>query len=437
MAKILIQGGIVLTLSNNSPHWQHDDVLVDGDRIVAIGNEIEDEEALRIDATGCVVMPGLVNAHLHCWQTPLRGIAADWTLQDYLVRILGEIGPRFSPEDIYWSTLAAALDQIDAGVTTVVDWSHNAPTPAHADAALAALRDAGIRAVFLRGAFTSALDDATAANGGWTDIDIPSGANGLLRLGMSILGPAYSLLDTVRSELRRGAERNEVVSMHFSGPPASDAFRRLAGEGLITPKVNIVHGNGIDEEELRALIDSGATFTVTPEIEMQMGFSAVITGRLLAAGVRPSLGVDSETASSSEMLQVVRFAMQLQRYMDHQSARQDTGAPMAAVSVRARDALRWATVEGTHAAGLGAEVGTLAPGKFADIILVRVREVYSGLDPAQFVVSRATTSDIDTVMISGQLRKIAGKRLGAASIKVEDRLSEISRRVLLTETITS
>ena len=435
MAKTLFRNGIVLTLSNSSPRWQQGDVLVDGDRIVAIGNEIEAEDVSYIDATGCVVMPGLVNAHLHCWQTPLRGIAVNWTLQDYLAKILGEIAPRFSPEDIYWSTLAAALDQIDAGVTSVVDWSHNAPTPAHAEAALAALRDAGIRAVFLRGAFMPARD-AAATNSDWTDIDIPSGANGLLRLGMSILGPAYSPLDTVRSELRRAMERDEVISMHFSGPLVSDAFRRLAREGLITSKVNIVHGNGIDEDELRALVDSGATFTVTPEIEMQMGFSAGITGRLLAAGVRPSLGVDSETASSSEMFQVVRFAMQLQRYMDHQSAWQGAGAPMAAVSVSARDALQWATVEGAHAVGLDEQVGTLAPGKSADIILVRVPEVPVSFDPAEFVVSRATASDVDTVMIGGQLRKIAGERLGATSIKVGSRLSEISRRVLLSGNFT-
>jgi len=432
MAKTLIRGGIVLTLSDSFPRWQRGDVLVDEDRIVAIGTEIEAEGASRIDGTGCVVMPGLVNAHLHCWQTPLRGVAVNWTLQDYLVKILGEIGPRFTPEDIYWSTLAAALDQVDAGVTTVVDWSHNAPTPAHAEAALAALRDAGIRAVFLREAFRPAT---AATNGDWTDIDIPSGTNGLLKLGMSILGPAYSSLDTVRFELRRAMERNEIISMHFAGSLASGAFRRLAREGLITPKVNIVHGNGMDEDELWALIDSGATFTVTPEIEMQMGFSAGITGRLLAAGVRPSLGVDSETASSSEMFQVARFAMQLQRYMDHQTAWQGSGAPMVAVSVSARDVLQWATVEGARAAGLDEQVGPLAPGKLADIILVRVPEVLPGFDPAQFVISRAAASDVDTVMIGGQLRKIAGKRLGAASAEIGRRLSEISRRVL-SETFT-
>ena len=331
--------------------------------------------------------------------------------------------------------MAAALDQIDAGVTTVVDWSHNAPTLAHAQAALAALCDAGIRALFLRGACKSALD-AVATNGDWTDIDIPSRANGLLRVGMSILGPAYSSLDTVRFELRRAAERNEVVSMHFAGSPTSNAFQRLARDSLITPKVNIVHGNGMDEDELRALIDSGATFTVTPEIEMQMGFSVGITGRLLAAGVRPSLGVDSETASSSEMFQVARFAMQLQRYMDHQRAWQGTGAPMAGLSVSARDALQWATVEGARVAGLDEQVGLLAPGKFADIILVRVPEVLPGFDPAQFVISTATASDVDTVVIGGQLRKTAGRRLGVASVEVGSRLSEISRRVLLSGTIT-
>jgi 5-methylthioadenosine/S-adenosylhomocysteine deaminase len=430
MAKILIQGGTILGFSDDSPHWQRGDVLVAGDRIIAIETQIEAEDASRIDGTGCVVMPGLVDAHLHCWQTPLRGIAVNWTLQDYLTKILGEIGPRFSPEDIYWSTLAAALDQIDAGVTTVVDWCHNAPTPAHAEAALAALRDAGIRAVFLRGSFAPDVD-TKMTDDCWSDVDMPPNANGLLQLGMSVLGPAYSSLDTVRFELRRAMARDEVISMHFSGPVTSNAFRQLAREGLITPKVNIVHGNGMCADELQALIDCGATFTVTPEIEMQMGFSACITGRLLAAGVRPSLGVDSETASSSEMFQVARFAMQLQRYMDHQTAWQDTAAPMAEVSIGARDVLRWATIEGAHAAGLDGKIGTLAAGKLADIILVRTPDILPGLDPTQFVVSRAASSDVDTVMISGQLRKAAGRRVNAVPTGVAAKLSEISQRVLL------
>lgn len=431
MTNTLISNGLIITLSNTtSASLQQGDVLVEGERIIAVGPNLHSEDAMRIDATGMVVMPGLVNAHLHCWQTPLRGIAVDWTLQDYLTKILGELGPRFSPQDIYWSTLKAALDQINAGVTTIIDWCHNAPTPAHAEAALAALRDAGIRALFLRGEFSS-LHVNQPGNDGWAEIDMPSDADGLLTMGMSIPGPAFSPLETVRSELQRAQERDEVISMHWSGPVASDAFRRLAGEGLITPKVNIVHGNGMGDEELQALIRCGATFTVTPEIEMQMGFSPSITGRLLASGVRPSLGVDTETASSSEMFQVARFAMQLQRYLDHQLAWKRNGIAMGTASVSAADVLQWAIFEGARTAGLDATIGTIEPGKLADIILVRVPEVSFGLDPIQLIVSRASAADVDTVMVSGRLQKKDGKRLGNSNVEIRGKLAEISRWILL------
>ncbi|MDI4654985.1 amidohydrolase family protein [Xanthobacter autotrophicus] len=437
MTQILISGGAVLTMDPSVPDLQQGDVLIDADRIVAVGRNLSAEGATRIDASGLVVMPGLVNAHLHCWQTPLRGVAADWTLKDYLQKVLGEFGPRFSPEDIYWATLAAALDQIDAGVTTLVDWCHNAPTPAHAQAALEALRDAGIRALFLRGAFTfqpggfTTLNDGSSTEGGqWKEIGVPSGADGLLTIGMSILGPAYAPLELVRFELNRANVLDQIVSMHFSSSSDTDVFRTLAAEGLVTPKVNIVHGNGLAAEEVRALIDCGATFTVTPEIEMQMGFSPCTTGLIRAHGAKPSLGVDTESSSSSDLFQVMRFTLQLQRYMDHQLARANTTEPLETVSIGAREALQWATIEGARAAGLEASVGTLTPGKRADIILVRVPEVQSGLDPIQLIVSRAAAADVDTVFVGGRLKKRSGQRLGAARDEVGKNLAQISRRIL-------
>jgi cytosine/adenosine deaminase-related metal-dependent hydrolase len=422
-SKILISGGVVLTLANDTQRLEPADVLIDRGCIVAIGANLEIKDASRIDANGCVVMPGLVNAHLHCWQTPLRGIGVNWTLNDYMAKIFGEFGPRFSPEDVYWSTLGAALDQIDAGTTTVLDWCHNAPTSAHVEASLAALRDAGIRALYLR----PFIDP-----GGWQEVDIPSDAKGLITLGMNIIGPAWAPLDTVRSELRRAQERDEVVSMHWAGPLKSDAFQKLAREGLLTPKVNIVHGNGMEDQELKALISCGATITVSPEVEMQMGFSPSISGKMLSYGARPSIGVDSEVGSSSEMLQVARFAMQLQRYVDHQASWQHSGKPMETAIPSAWDILQWATVEGARTLGLSEHIGTLEPEKLADIIVVRVPEVTfsAGIDPGQLVVSRASADDIDTVIVGGRLRKRSGKRLGIAGAELRGKLAEISRRVL-------
>jgi cytosine/adenosine deaminase-related metal-dependent hydrolase len=225
--------------------------------------------------------------------------------------------------------------------------------------------------------------------------------------------------------------------MHWAGPNVSDAFRRLADEGLITPKVNIVHGNSMDDEELQALIKSGATFTISPEIEMQMGFSSGITGRLLANGTCPSLGVDSETASSPQMFQVMRFSMQLQRYLDHQIAWESSGKAMDNLSINALDVLHWATHEGARTAGLDAQTGTLEPGKLADIILIRVPEISFGtaLDPVKLVISMTSPSDVDTVIVGGRLKKKSGKRIGFSDLEIRAKLSEISRRILLPATV--
>lgn len=430
MTRTLIKGGYVLSMDPATSVASRSDVLIDGDRIAAVGNNIHAKDAVEIDASNMVVMPGLVNAHLHSWQTPLRGLATNWTLSDYLQKMLGQIAFKFSPEDIYWATYAAALEQIDAGVTTMVDWCHNAPTVEHADAALVALRDAGIRALFLHGITAGNQGLYTLDTDKLKEIKPPNGSNNLLTTGMSILGPAYAPLDQVRLELDRANTLKQIISMHYSCTSSSSVFRQLAAEGRITALVNIVHGNGLDGEEIRALIECGATFTVTPEVEMQMGFSPSITGLIRALGGKPSLGVDTEASSSHDMFQVIRFALQLQRYMDHQRARELTGEPLEAMSIAAYEALEWATVEGARAAGLNASIGSLIAGKQADLIMVCLPDVLSALDPVQLLVSRATAADVDTVFIAGKMKKQSGRRLGASQDEITRQLAQIARRIL-------
>jgi cytosine/adenosine deaminase-related metal-dependent hydrolase len=430
MPQTLISGGSVLTMDVGIPDLSRGDVLIRGDRIAAIGDKLNAEDAMLIDASGMVVMPGLVNAHMHCWQTPLRGVAADWTLTDYLQTVLRQFGPRFSPEDIYSATLAAALDQIDGGVTTIVDWCHNTPTAAHAEAALMGLRDAGIRALFLHGATVGSDGMQPICDGKWREIGIPPEANNLLATGLAILGPAYAPLGQVRFQLERARSLDQVISMHFSCITSTNVFRDLAAEKLITPNVNIVHGNGLGVEEIRALVDCGATFTVTPEVEMQMGFGPCVTGLLRAQGAKPSLGIDTETSSSPDLFQVIRFSLQLQRYMDHLHARECGSEAIGAVSISAREALQWATIEGARVARLEATVGTLTPGKQADVIIVRLPQAQSGIDSAQLIVSRAAAKDVDTVFVGGKLKKRSGRRLGVPEEVVEKEIAKISRRIL-------
>lgn len=430
MAKTLIRGGFVLSMDSAIPATSKGDILIDEDSIAAIGHIPHAEDAVEIDASGMLLMPGLVNAHLHSWQTPLRGLATNWTLADYLQKILGQMGPKFSPEDMYWATYAAAFDQIEAGVTTIVDWCHNTPTAEHADAALAALHDAGIRALFLHGVTTCREGLRTIDAGKLKEITPPKGSGNLLTIGMSIMGPAYAPLEQVRQELDRAKALRQIISMHFECASSSTQFRQLAEEGRITPLVNIVHGNGLNAEEIRALVECGATFTVTPEVEMQMGFRPGITGLIRAQGGKPSLGVDTETSSSHDMFQVIRFALQMQRYRDHQHARELTGESLEAISIQAYEALQWATIEGARTAGLDSSIGSLIPGKQADLIMVRIPGLLPGIDPAQLLISRATAADIDTVFIGGKMKKQSGRRFGISKDEIAEKLSQITRRIL-------
>ena len=105
----------------------------------------------RSTAAGHFVLPGLVNAHMHTWQTALRSVAANWTLLEYFRHVHAGLATVFTPEDIHIATLAGALNQLDHGVTTLVDWCHNNPTPEHTDAAIAGLKESGIRAAFFHG----------------------------------------------------------------------------------------------------------------------------------------------------------------------------------------------------------------------------------------------------------------------------------------------
>jgi len=116
------------------------DVLIEGDRIVAVARGLEAADAEVIDARGSVVLPGMVDTHRHTWQTLMRGICANWTLNDYFNGMRMTISPAYSAHDVYLGNYLGALDAINSGVTTILDFSHCVNSPEHGDAAIAGLR---------------------------------------------------------------------------------------------------------------------------------------------------------------------------------------------------------------------------------------------------------------------------------------------------------
>ena len=149
MARTIIKGGYILSMDKKVGDLPKGDIFIESDKIIKIARTVRASDAKIIDATGMIVMPGLINAHLHTWQTGIRGVAGNWSIPEYLHHMHAQIAPRFSANDTYLGNLIGSLNQISNGATTVFDWCHNNATPAHSDAGNQGLREAGIRVVFL------------------------------------------------------------------------------------------------------------------------------------------------------------------------------------------------------------------------------------------------------------------------------------------------
>ncbi len=402
--------------------------IVDG-RIAAVGalqNAAPATAADKvIDGRGFIVFPGLINAHMHTWQTALRGMASNWTLMEYFRWMHAGLGTLFTPEDIRIGTYAGALNQLNAGTTTLVDWCHNNPTPAHTDAAVDALAQSGIRAAFFHG---SPKPDPRPGEPPFWEVAHPRSeitrlqadprfkANSLLSLGMAVLGPHYSTLEVSVADFALARELGLTASMHQGGGAARapDGWTVLEREGLLGPNINIVHGNGLSDAQLDRFVALGMSFSLTPENEMTQGHGHPIVGRLRERGVSPSIGVDLESGLSGEMLTAARIALVHQRALDNAvfraAAMADGPVIPTTTTLQTYEALRWVTVEGARMLGQQDRIGSLTPGKQADLILIdaRLPNMQPVHDPVSTVLMQTSLANIDSVMVAGRWRKRYG-----------------------------
>jgi cytosine/adenosine deaminase-related metal-dependent hydrolase len=384
-----------------------------------------------------------VNAHQHTWQTGIRGVAGDWSLGDYMGHMHANLATQFTAEDLYLANLLGALNQINCGATALFDWCHNNPTPEHSDRAVDGLEESGVRALFGHGTPKPDVeaDGIPHSHRPHPREEIERLRTGRLAdgdarvtLGMAIRGPSISPYETVVHDLEIAREFDLIASAHMGGRFRSmteDALARLAKDGLLGPDYNIVHGNQLSDDEFRLIAGHGATVTSCPEVEMQMGHGHPVTGRLLALGAAPSLGVDIESNISGDMFTVMRMALQHQRAADNQLVL-DTRESPAKVSISARQALEWATIEGARAMGLADRIGTLTPGKAADLILIRTTDLnlYPVHDPLETVVFQAGFSNVDTVLIGGKIVKKGGELVYPKLQEKKEQLAESGRRLL-------
>ncbi|TRZ69369.1 MAG: cytosine deaminase [Rhodocyclaceae bacterium] len=437
MTRKLIRGATLVTMDDALGDFGEADVSIDGDLITAVGRDLPQAGAEIIEGLGRIVIPGLINAHMHTWQTCLRGVAANWTLLEYFRQVHAGLATLFTPEDIYLSTLAGALNQLNCGCTTLVDWCHNNPTPAHTDRAIDGLEESGIRAAFFHG---SAKPDPKPGEKHFSEIPHPrheverllknrfTGENSLLSLGLAILGPHYSTLEVAMHDFALAGEFGLIASMHQGGGEARtpDGWTRLDQAGLLGAQVNIVHGNNLSDAQLARFVELGMSFSVTPENEMMQGHGYPITGRLRRLGAAPTLGVDLESALSGDLFTVARMALGMQRALDNAASREQRGTIPETSTVRAREALSWLTMDGARMLGMADRLGSITPGKQADLVILdaTLPNMQPVLDPVNSVVTQTSIANVEAVLVAGEFRKRHGRLLHP---QMDERLSELTR----------
>ena len=412
----LIKGGYVLTLDPALGDMPNCDVLIDGEKIAAVGPNLSaGPHANVIDARNRIVMPGFVDTHRHTWQTPVRGVLPSCTLDEYFAGMLNNIGIQYRPEDVYIANLMGALEAINAGITTLLDWSHVNNTPEHSDAAVAGLTEAGIRAIYAHGvpvghdwwAYSSREhpEDIRRIRKTYFQSD-----DQLLTLAMAARAPGNTTPEVATHDWKLARDLGIRISVHvgmrLTGVHVNHVLT-LNQLGLMGPDTTYIHCTDSTDEELDLIAKTGGAASVAPFVEMLMGHGVPPTGRLVARGVRPSLSIDVVSSVPGEMFTQMRTALVQERILAFTETPDTAFAP----TLTHRDVLEFATVDGARACALDQKVGTITPGKQADVILIRTDQVNVApiIDPVATVVICADTSNIDTVFVAGRILKHNGQ----------------------------
>lgn len=405
-AHLLIRHAVVLTMDPNLGELPDADVRINDGQIIAVGKDLASEGAQVIDATGMILIPGLVDAHWHLWNSFLRSSAPAPQGQPFFKSQL-DISKRFTPELSALGVRLGLAEAVNSGITTVNNWAHNLRTPAFAQAELQAMLDSGLRGRLWYG---YAQDLAATAPVDYADIlrvQAQLKGTGRFDLGMAIRGPERTEEAIWEPEFAFAKAHGLPISTHIAVTPQMQkkkAVQQLAKQGVLNASVQLVHATNADAEDLRTIAHSGASVCLTPLTEMRVGYGLAPVAALHEAKIPITLGIDTLVLSgNANVFMVMQTLLNLA-----------TGASGNEQLLTARDVLYWATQGGADAMGLGALIGSVTPGKRADLTLIDSRGLgmLPVLDPYASVVQSATPSAVDTVIADGRILKQRGQVVG-------------------------
>jgi 5-methylthioadenosine/S-adenosylhomocysteine deaminase len=407
---VVFRNATVLSVDPSHGVMRESDVLIVDRHIAAIGKRLTvPDGAVEIDATGGILMPGMIDTHRHMWQTALRGFGADWTLTNYFQFYYLNWGKIFRPEDIYAGNLLAAIESIDSGVTTTVDWSHGLQTTQHADAAVDALEEVPGRFVLAYGNLLGAPWEWTRAPEFADFIKRRMDGRGdrlRMQLAFDVTGdPTFP----EKGAFEAARDFNLSVTTHAGvwGATNDNGIRLMSEHGFMTPQTIYVHAATLSEDSYNRIAASGAYTSVSTESEQSAGQGYPPTWQLRKHNIPVSLSADTSVWWSGDMFSAMRATLSADRSREHLEAhiRNDT---VLNNHLRAEQVVNWATIGGAKALGMDSLVGSITPGKRADLVLIKNDEspaMYPILNPYGHVVFQAGRGDVHTVMVDGAVVK--------------------------------
>jgi 5-methylthioadenosine/S-adenosylhomocysteine deaminase len=456
--RYVIRGGSVMSMDPHVGDFPQADVLVEGKKILAVGPNLHVGGASEIDARGRLVLPGFIDTHHHQFETALRSFLADGVLiidgsgspsgtLTYFENILLKFAPVYRPQDVYINELFGGLSQLDDGVTTVHDVSQIHHSPQHSDAAIQALFDTGRRAAF--GYFESAGANILGTNPG---NQYPQDAFRIKNqwfassdqlVSMIMGGEVYLGNATTQQSWTIGRQLGLQIAAHILSPFGirpimDDLVLGHGGNGHIGigPDNLFIHMTGMADTAWQKVKDVGAQVSIAFPIEMNMRHGMPPILKMQSLGMEPSLSVDVECTMTADFFSQMRVAMNLQRalvnqmileqgnfYPPNQWPKPAPGTPPLLVT---RDVLRYATMNGAKALRLDSKVGSLTPGKEADIIILDATKInVAPLNQVPgAVVSLMDRTNVETVMVAGKVRKWKGRLLDVDLNRLRSQLED-------------
>ncbi len=399
---LLIKGGYVLSMDREIGDLPVGDVHLHGEKIINVGKNIHVEGAEVIDGSGMIVMPGMLDTHWHVWTSVLRAMAGAKDGVGYF-DITSTFGRLFAPQDMYVSTRLAGAEAVYSGITFVHDWCHNVRSLDHAAASINALRDSGLRSRFAVGLPAGANQEKDRV-----DMSIlehllrkqtNQGNNDLVSLGLA-WPEAGTDLALRLPELEAARKWGLPVSLHAGRKPdGADSITKV--KDYLGSDMQVIHGVRASEKDLKLLVDAGASLSISPYSELRIGYGFPPIPEMLSSGVDIGLSVDTFPLSgNADMFAVMKVFLNLANGMSEDE-----------FLVSGKRILELATIEGARSMGMDHLIGSISPGKCADIIMIDTQtpNMVPFTDPVMLLVTAAQPANVDTVIIDGKILKRKGQ----------------------------